>query len=306
MFEDYLSHISQLNAAFGVEEQLVFFDRAGGVPCVSIRNQSATALISLYGGQVLSYKPHAEDKDLLFLSESAYFDATRPIRGGIPICWPWFGPDPECLKRPNHGFVRTALWTVVQAVAQSADRTRITLSYKTDDSAVDLWPHQCALTLDIDVGEKLTVMLTTCNSGSKPFYLTQALHTYFSVEDVEHTQLLGLNGRPYVDHLTSDPQQTDRQAAVEIHQETERVYYGQDIAMILDDRLSKRRIHIEPVGSSSVVVWNPWIAKSRGMGDLDDGAYRRFVCVETGHVAPQGLELSPGQQIQLQTTFFSR
>ena len=158
--------IEQLNIKYGISGQLKFVKGDGGFPFILISNRSAKALISLYAGQVLSFHPTEESEDLLFLSQKSYYDAGKAIRGGIPICWPWFGQDPKDLDRPSHGFVRNGLWAVSGTQAASEFETKVKLRFLETEQSESFWQQPFSLDLEISIGNTLTLELTTRNTGN--------------------------------------------------------------------------------------------------------------------------------------------
>ena len=198
--------IEQLNIKYGIAGQLKFVKGDGGFPFILISNLSATALISLYAGQVLSFLPTGESEDLLFLSQKAYYNAGKAIRGGIPVCWPWFGLDPKGLNRPGHGFVRNGLWNVSGTQAASDVETKVRLRFPETGQNESFWQQPFSLDLEISVGNTLTLELTTRNTGDKIFSITQAFHAYLNVGNINQMQILGLEGIKYTDNLDSHTQ----------------------------------------------------------------------------------------------------
>jgi len=170
--------IEQLNIEFGIPGQLKFVTGNGGFPFILISNSSATALISMYAGQVISFQPLEESEDLLFLSQKAYYEEGKAIRGGIPVCWPWFGVDPTNLNRPDHGFVRNGLWTVLKTDATTGHETKIKLRFLESVESESFWQQAFTLDLDISVANSLTLELITHNLGDQVFSITQAFHSW--------------------------------------------------------------------------------------------------------------------------------
>ena len=198
-----MMNIEQLNTTHGIADQLKFVEGKGGLPFIEISNAKASALISVYAGQVLSFQPVNEPDDLLFLSEKAYYQAGKAIKGGAPVCWPWFGADPQGLGRPAHGFVRNRLWNVVGSEATAAGDTKVTLGLMDTAETRTIWPHSFSLTLEITVGDSLNLELITRNTGTQAFCITQAFHTYFKVGDISQASVLGLEGTDYIDKVTA-------------------------------------------------------------------------------------------------------
>ena len=294
--------IEQLNSDYGIEGQLKFVKGSGGFPFIQICNRSATALICVYAAQVLSFRPTEEDEDLLFLSSKSYYDDGKAIRGGIPVCWPWFGPNAVGLDRPSHGFVRNGLWTVAGTEATTAFETRVKLKFPETAHNDHCWQQAFALELEISVGDTLTLDLITRNTGEQSFSITQAFHTYLRIGNIGQVRILGLEGSVYVDKLDTDThkQQT---GALTVWEEVDRIYTDVKNELIVVDAAFKRRIKISVADSKSAVVWNPWTKKSAVLPDLDADDYRRFICVETGNIAGNVVELPPDSACRLFTNF---
>ena len=272
------------------------FDGPGGLPMIDIRNAHATARVSLYGAQVLAFQPRGE-RELLFLSERAAYQPGKAIRGGVPVCWPWFGPDPQGLGRPAHGLARTRQWQLRGSGILPDGQTRLTLGLRDDDQTRALWPHAFDLSLDITVGRTLHLALCTRNTGSTPMTLTQALHSYFAVADIHQTRVEGLDGCTYTDKArVAGGAQRLQAGPVHFSGEVDRVYARVPADLRIDDGAGQRTVRVRAEGSQTAVVWNPGPDISAGMADLDDDAWRRFVCVETANAGEEVIHLAPGAQ----------
>ncbi len=269
---------------------------------IHIDNGQAKALISVYSGQVLSFQPAAEPTDLMFLSEKAYYAAGKAIKGGVPICWPWFGPDPESLGRPSHGFVRNRLWNVVNTSTTTDGATQVILGLKDTEETRAIWPQAFELAIAITVSHSLRVELITRNLGDKSFPLTQALHTYFQVGDINRVQVLGLENTQYQDKVDSGIEKTQI-GAVTIAGEVDRIYLNVTKELVIDDASLNRRIRIKSAGSKSAVVWNPWAKISASMADLDDSDYQRLICVETTNAATDIVEVPAHSEFRLEAVY---
>lgn len=290
--------LDQLNNNYALGNHLDFVAGKGGFPCIRVRNQQAQALISVYGGQVLSFLPN-HMADVLFVSRNAYFETGKAIKGGIPVCWPWFGPDPAQQGRAAHGFVRNRLWEVLATAAED-DATLIRLGLHDDDETRAIWPHAFRLTLTIRVGRTLQLALLTDNTGDQPFRITQALHTYFAVGDIRQVNLSGLDGLRYIDNAANGYGQVKAQSGnVTVADEVDRIYQDTPAELMLADDALGRRIRIVASGSRSTVVWNPWAGIAARMGDLHDDDYKRFLCVETANAADDVVEVPAGGAFRL-------
>jgi glucose-6-phosphate 1-epimerase len=294
--------IDQLNTDYGIPGHLTFAAGNGGFPMIHIDNGQAKALISVYSGQVLCFQPVGEPTDLMFLSEKAYYAAGKAIKGGVPICWPWFGPDPEGLGRPSHGFVRNRLWNVVNTSTTTDGATQVILGLKDTEETRGIWPQAFELAIAITVSHTLTVELITRNLGDKSFPLTQALHTYFQVGDINRVQVLGLENTQYQDKVDSGIEKTQI-GAVTIAGEVDRIYLNVTKELVIDDASLNRRIRIKSSGSKSAVVWNPWAKISASMADLDDADYQRLICVETTNAATDIVEVPAHGEFRLQAIY---
>lgn len=289
--------VRDLSRRFAIDNRVAITEGQGGLAMVQVTTEQATAVISPYAGQVLSYRPRGQE-DVMFLSESAYYAQGKAIKGGVPICWPWFGPDPEGKGRPGHGFVRNRQWELqgTEVLPNGSVRVRVGLSDSDETRAV--WPHAFRLTLETTVGASLEVALITRNLGVAPFDLSQALHTYFRVGDIARTRVLGLENRAYIDKMDGGREKR-QDGAVAITGETERVYTGVSGLLEIEDGALARRIRIAPSGSASAVVWNPWAATAKSMADLGDEDYLRMICVETTNAGPDVVRLAPGAEHRL-------
>ena len=288
----------ELNNPFAIPNRVSFISGPNNLPFIQITNDSATALISLHGAQLLSYRPHHQVEDMLFVSEKSFYEDNKAIRGGIPVCWPWFGPDPKGLQRPNHGFVRNHLWSVIGA--ESTDNvTKITLQFTQNHKHETTWKRPFNLNLEFIVADTLTLNLTTYNTGDTAFSITQAFHTYFKVADIEKIRILGLENCLYFDKLDQGKEKIQT-GTVNISEETDRIYEDVDSHVVLVDPAAQRTIEIVSQQCKTGVVWNPW---QKPMLDLQMEDYRHFVCVETGNVAFDLITIPAGDKVSLSTTF---
>jgi len=297
-----MTTIDALNDRHALAGGLTFREGLDGVPIVAISNGSATAEVSLYGGHVLSYRPRGAAADSIFVSDRATCKDGKAIRGGVPICWPWFGPDPDGLGRPNHGFVRNRLWNAIATEAIDADTTKLTLGLTDTEETRSLWPHSFELTLTVVVGKSIGIELATCNTGDTEFVITQALHTYFTVGDIDRVRVRGLEGKYYLDKVDGGARKFQSDA-IAIDREVDRIYLDVPPVLTIDDVALDRRIRITSTGSATAVVWNPWIEKAASMGDLPDAAYKQMLCVETTNAAEDTIAIAPGASFCLSADY---
>ena len=256
-----------------------------------VTNGFADAHIYLLGAQVTHFRP-AGQEPLLWLSPLSAFAVGKAIRGGVPICWPWFGPHPSRADLPAHGLARTREWRPLDAAQLADGRTRLRLELSEDETTLAAWPHSFALTLTATIGPALEVDLSATNTGEEPFAYADALHTYLGVGDVLTASIRGLEGRPFV-HSTRHNRGVQSGPIVFDGSEVNNIYVPSRGAVVVDDASKKRQIAVVKAGSEATVVWNPGEAGGRGMRDV--GAHwNEFVCVESGTCADARITLLPG------------
>ncbi|MEL6912664.1 MAG: D-hexose-6-phosphate mutarotase [Cyanobacteria bacterium J06598_4] len=291
-------NIEQLNADYGIADKVKFVEGQGGFPVIEVNNEHAEAKISVYAGQVLSFKPVGQTEDVMFLSSQAYYQAGKAIKGGTPICWPWFGPDPEEKGRANHGFVRNRLWEVQEVVSTQDGATKVTLGLSDTEETKGIWDYSFKFAIAITVGKVLTVALITQNTDSKPFEITQAMHTYFRIGDIKQVSVLGLADKTYLDKVDSGKEKT-QSGDVTFTEECDRIYLDVPSQLTVDDRALNRKIVVTATNSKTAIVWNPGAEISANMADLGDLDYENFVCVETANAANEVIEVAAGEQYQM-------
>ncbi|MEJ2500407.1 MAG: D-hexose-6-phosphate mutarotase [Campylobacterales bacterium] len=263
-----------------------------GFETVEICNAAAAAKIALQGAQIYEYARHGEP-ELLWVSPEARFEPGKAVRGGVPVCWPWFGKDAEHPERPQHGFVRTALWRLESVEEPDDLMSIVTLSLDHTQVEQPWFLFRFRLTVQLRIGRELSVSLTTENRDDKPFEITEALHTYFNIGAIAALSIVGLEGVTYADALDGFSRKCS-DASIGIVQETDRVYLDtEDEVILLDERLG-RSVIVGKSGSRSTVVWNPWIDKAKRMEDFADESYTSMVCIETANALTNTVTVNPG------------
>jgi len=293
---------AELNQQFSIKGQLQFNQEVEGFVMVDISNQYASARISTYAGQVISFLPDNTTEDVLFLSDKVIYQDGKAIRGGTPICWPWFGDDTTGFGRPSHGFVRNQPWSVLASSALADGRTSITLGLSDSEGSRTVWPYEFELELEVIIGSELEVKLTTKNTGNKTFVISQALHTYFNISDVEHISVSGLDNKNYLDKLENFDSKRQRGDVV-VTEEIDRVYQQAPESVWLKDAGFNRTIHIKSSGSNTTVIWNPWSTSVTEIADIDDSKYRNFVCVETVNSADDTVTIQANSEHTITATY---
>ncbi len=268
--------------------------------CLEIKNDVSEVIIMLQGAHIVHFHSRG-NKPLLWLSETALFEEAKAIRGGIPLCWPWFGAHPSDPDLPNHGFARTSLWKHINTEELSKEETRVTLGLSESEESLRLWPYRFELVLEIRISNDLELSLTTINRDDKPFALTQALHTYLSVEDIRSTHIEGLDKKLYYDKV-SNTHGNLQGTCLAFDREIDRIY--QDIKAPLVIKGKTEEIDVMTEGSHTVVIWNPGESLAAKMADLSD--HTTMLCVESANVLDDRVLLEPGGRHTLSTIIRQR
>ena len=286
------SPIADLNRRFGLNGIADIAAGNGGLPRVVVCAEEATGEMYLHGGHVTSWQPkHAAE--VLYLSPNSLFQDGRAIRGGIPVCFPWFGDKAGDPAAPAHGFVRTKEWQL-DGVELAGKDVVVSMSTQSDDNTRKLWPYDFRLVCRASFGRQLKVELIAGNTGASPFAFEEALHAYFAVGDAEDCCVRGLDATRYLDK-TDNRIEKMQSGDVRFSAETDRVYVDTERELELVDPTGKRRICVDKQNSRTTVVWNPWSEKSIALEDLAVNQWKSFVCIETSNVAPSSLQLKPGE-----------
>lgn len=284
----------QLNMQFGINGQLGFREDASGLMVVEISNAQATASLCLQGAHLMAWQPKSQAVPVVWLSRDAKLAAGKSIRGGVPVCWPWFGAHASEAGFPGHGYARTVPWQVVETGSEPNGATRLILRLVENEKTRTQWPHSCTLELAVIIGETLRMELTTENTGATDFVIGEALHTYFQISDIGAVRVTGLGGCDYWDKVGGSTLRK-QDGAISFSSETDRVYIDTTAECIIEDDKLKRRIHIAKSGSHSTVVWTPWTEKANKMGDMGqpDG-WREMVCVESANAIGNTVKVAAG------------
>jgi D-hexose-6-phosphate mutarotase len=285
--------LAELNQRFGISNHLNFTEIAGGLIAAKIHNTLASASIALQGAHLMTYQPNGEEH-VIWLSKYAKFAAGKSIRGGVPICWPWFGANASDAKLPGHGYARTVMWDVLETRSLPDGATFISFGLIETDATRAQWPNQSPVKIEMTVGKTLRIELVTHNTGKQAFVLGEALHTYFHISDVAQMTIRGLEGCDYLDKV-GEPASRIQKDGIVIESEVDRIYVNTAADCVIEDRGLKRAIRISKQGSNSTVVWNPWTEKADKMGDFGHQGHRGMVCVESANAADNVIMVEPGE-----------
>ncbi len=267
-----------------------------GFEYLEITNDAATARIALQGAHLYHYVRHGE-APLLWVSGCSHFENGTAIRGGIPVCWPWFGMH-ENPALPQHGFARTSRWSLKSHRDITSALSETVLILQESDESRKLWPFSFELALHVKVGATLELHLETRNTDTRDMPLSNALHTYCPVSAINAVHLEGLQNRPYFDNLDKGIYH-QHEALLEFSAETDRVY--QEVTWPLRIVDTARTITIDASNSSCAVVWNPWIEKCSQMSGMCQESYQSMLCVETANAREDARIIAPGATHSLST-----
>jgi glucose-6-phosphate 1-epimerase len=271
----------------------------GGLPRVRITTPQVEGEMYLHGAQVTSWKPaHAEE--VLFVSKRAQWHEGIAIRGGIPICFPWFRAKPDDPKAPAHGFVRTKAW-ILESITNDGGRVTVIMSTASNNDARKWWPADFRLVHRATFGPELKLELTVTNTGSTPLRFEEALHTYHNVGQIRDVRVNGLDGVAYLDNTDSNREKTQSGDLV-IAKQTDNAYLNTQGEIELADSALRRRIRIAKENSLTTVVWNPWQEGAKSLADLGNEEWQQMVCVEASNVLGFAVNLAPGRQHLMKAT----
>lgn len=278
----------------GPAARVVFIDGRGELPMVEVTTACSTAEIYLHGAHVTHFQKKG-DEPLLFLSQCSRFGQNEPIRGGVPVIFPWFGPR-EGL--PQHGFARFKNWELKE-VAPAPDGSvslRFCLPEYPEASAFPPFSVEYVVTVSESLGLEL---LVTNKSKDEAFTFENCLHTYFEVGDISAVSITGLKGVSYLDKVANFAKKKESGESIRIASEVDRIYLDTTEAVEIQDQKLNRKVRVEKHGSVSTVVWNPWMAKAQQMPDFGNDEYQRMLCIESGNVAANGIRLPPNETSRL-------
>ncbi len=274
--------ITSLNKKFGIAGKLEFASGQGGLPIAIITNAFAKASVAIYGAHVLSYRPKGQE-EVLWMSSLSTFEEGNPIRGGIPVCFPWFGPHGSDSKKPQHGFARLQMWKVAETADLPGSETRLRLTLRQNQKLKALWKYSFLAEMIITVGASLSVTFRCTNTGTEQLSYTGALHSYYSVSDIANVKIKGLGGSRYYDGMKATVPSIQEEDNLVIQKEENRRYINTTSDCIIEDSGLSRKIRVGKTGSRVTVVWNPGAEMAKKIADMPDDGYKAMVCVEAAN-----------------------
>ncbi len=258
----------------------------------------SSAEIYLHGGHITHFQIK-DEQPVLFMSQCSRFEREAPIRGGIPIIFPWFGKPAN--KPGQHGFARVRNWELKE-IHSPADGS-VSVRLRMGNGPQEFQP--CAVEYLVTVNQSLTAELIVINESDREMIFEDCLHTYFAVGDIDAVTVAGLKGTEYLNQPTDFSRHTDNDDVIRIAGEVDRAYLNNTATVEIRDASFSRVIRVEKEGSKSTVVWNPWIAKAKAMQDFGDDEYQRMICVESGNLAENAIKLPPGETSRLKVKLHS-
>lgn len=291
--------LDDLQKQFG-SQQIRFSQGNGGLIKATLTTLQGSAEVYLHGAHVTHFAP-AGQQPVLYMSSASAFKSDKPIRGGVPICWPWFGPNATDPKLPMHGFARVNEWSVESAGTLDDGRASLTLRLEQNDAIRALWPHDFVARYTITVGAALELELEATNRDKAGILVAEALHSYFSISDIQAITVNGLVGTSYFDKVANE-RKIEQRDPIKLMAETDNVYFNTRTAVTINDPGMGRKIRVEKTGSSSTVLWNPFEAKASTLADMGAGEWRKFVCVEAVNALENTVTIAPGATHKIGTT----
>ncbi len=286
--------LEALRSNYSIPGVIDFAEGNAGLIKAVVTTPLAAGEVYLHGAHVTRYQP-ADQEPVLFVSGKSRWDAAKPIRGGVPICFPWFGNLEGRDTAPAHGFARVSQWDVLSTRSNPDGSATIELELEGKGDPKDPWPHAFRATYCVTVGATLRLEFTVQHRNGEPFLYEEALHSYFHVGDVHQVSVTGLAGTAYLDKLQAGKEVLQGIEPIRIASETDRIYLDTVADCVIEDPKLSRRITIAKKGSNTTVLWNPWINKARAMPDFGDHEWPGMLCIETCNVGPHAVKLAAGE-----------
>jgi glucose-6-phosphate 1-epimerase len=294
------SRIDALNRRYGISGVVQVVAGNGGLPKVRVATSSFTAEIYLHGAQVTAWQS-AGAEEAIFLSEQSHWRDGQAIRGGIPICFPWFRAKADDPQAPSHGFVRTREWRLDSVTVEEDGSAIVVCSTESDASTRRWWPYEFRLVHRVTIGRTLRLELIASNIGSTPLRFEEALHTYLRVGDARRVRVRGLDQVAYLDNTDGNREKVQSGDLV-FSATTDNAYLDTEGVLDLIDPILGRAIRTEKENSATTVVWNPWREGAAALSDLGDDEWQRMACVEASNILGSAVSLAPGEEHTMRAT----
>ena len=287
-----LSPVSKISNSVSIEAD------STGYQFLTVNHPKLNAIFALHGGHLIHFQP-AGKEPIIWVSKTAIYNDEKAIRGGVPICWPWFGPADKSLGEnlPSHGFARTRKW-VVENISENDQGVELDLVLRSSPETKAIWNQDFELVLNVQLTSQATLKLITKNTGETPFYYTAALHSYFNISSPQASSVSGLNNASFISLSGSHEA---KEGPLKIDQPIDSVYQKAPGRVTLTDQGYQRCLQIINEGNTSEVLWTPWIEGARAFADMPDDGYLTMLCIESAITAPHGVTV-PAQGEHLLST----
>jgi len=294
-----VQNLDDLAQRFNIPGVLQVTTGHGGLPCLQIQSAAAAGQIYLQGAHVTHWQPQGQ-QPVLFMSGKSQFAAGKPIRGGVPVCFPWFGAKAGDPTAPPHGFARLLEWQLESTHLHPDGAVEVVLALTTNDLTRPAWPGEATIRNRIVMGAALEMTLEIENRGASAARFEDLQHTYLAVGDIRQVRVQGLEGVTYIDRLDAATRKR-QEGVIHFTAETDRIYLDTQVDCVVIDPVKKRTIRVAKKNSNTTVVWNPWIAKAKAMPDFGDDEWPDMLCIETSNVGDHAIMLPAGQSHRMST-----
>lgn len=293
-----ISHLS-LKKIKSLSPSVSLQKNESGFEFLIVEHKQLSAAFSLHGGHLLHFQ-QAQQAPVIWLSKTAVFDDKKAIRGGVPICWPWFGAAAPELGDglPSHGFARTSKWSIGQII-ESDSGVELELKLHSSEETLKLWPYPFELTLKATLNKQLKLELITENQGKHAFTYRSALHTYLNISAPEAVNVSGLNNQFY--NSLNKGALEHGECTLLIDQAIDSIYKKSNTNILLEDKQLQRTLTITNTGNDSEVLWSPWIEGAKAFADMPDNGYQTMLCIESTITEKSGQAIQAGQKHTLST-----
>ena len=293
-----MASVKELQESFGIPGVLTFEEPHEGMICARVSTAACTAEVFLEGAHLTRWQP-AGTAPVLFVSPKSAYTPGKPMRAGVPLIFPWFGPRSAEVSGgrtggPMHGFARIEPWELTFA-AQSGDEVHLAFALTPNETTREAGFDKFRAALQLRFGRELTMRFVVGNESGEPLTFEEGLHTYFEVSDVRNVRLTGLGGEEFVDKIDNFARKRQQQDVLVLTGETDRPYVNTKAAVTIEDPGLQRRIVMEKSGSDTTVVWNPWSETAAKIADLGAENWQHFVCVEAVNAFENRVTLPAGQ-----------
>ncbi len=295
---------AELNAKFAIHDHLTFHDgksdsnAAGGLVEMRVVTPQAEATIYTHGAHLTRWVPAGEQPGI-YLSPKTALEPGKPIRGGIPVLFPWFATGWDGKHQPMHGYARTTEWTLVNTHLAPTGEVHITLALDPDAQFQAAGYGAFHTAIQFRIGKELDISLEVTNHGTEPMVFEEGLHTYFAVGDIHQVKTEGLEGTTYVDKRDNFTRKVQREKLLSYTRDVDQVHVQTTAPLVIHDDAWKREIHIHKEGSNTTVTWNPGTVMTPTIPDLAEDSWQHFVCVETVNAGDDRITLAPGHTHRL-------